>query len=532
MNQFWNRLAGIEHAARERYTAAIMTDQDVKSIYEQIISLSQNRSSLIAERRNLRKLNRRKVDTQDIDDKVKDLSHEIADLHAAAALTRKSARDKTGELMRSLESQRRAEVKLARQESGLWWGNYNAVVKAYERGRQMALRNGGQLQVKRYDGTGRLVNQIQGGLTVADLFGATHSQVAVDVLPDNAWTHPSRGERRRIQRTRLTATIFVRSGERRTVTWPMIMHRPIPQDCLIKEVVVTRRKVGPSWRWQVTFTCTRFVEMPSERTATSQIVAVDLGWRRLPEGIRVATVLRNDNAPADFIILPAYILDGFALIENLQSERATMKNNIVAWLKNLDWTTAPEALTVHLPALQDARFTSAARIASLAIAWRSHQGWNPEGCRRLERWRLDDKRLWLWEANQREKLLARRTDLYRRLSCEIVENADTVIINQLEIAKMSRLLSPEGKENPLSKAARRNRTIAAPSDLKKWIEIQARKIGAEVSIHETENWACHSCGAITVPEKPDNLQQTCAHCGITWDQDVNTCRVILKILGR
>ncbi|EFJ39246.1 hypothetical protein VOLCADRAFT_101201, partial [Volvox carteri f. nagariensis] len=163
------------------------------------------------ERKNLRKLNRGKVDTREFDEQIRELSHKIADLRGRAASARKRAREEAGEKVRALEVKRRAEVKLARQESGLWWGNYNAVVKAYERGRRVALRNGGQMQFKRYDGTGRFVNQIQGGMTVADLFGATHSQVTVEALPENAWTHPSRGERRRLQRTRLTATILVTS---------------------------------------------------------------------------------------------------------------------------------------------------------------------------------------------------------------------------------------------------------------------------------------------------------------------------------
>ncbi|NBJ13598.1 zinc ribbon domain-containing protein [Microvirga arsenatis] len=532
MNQLWNRLAEIEQVTREKYNTSIMTDQDVESIYQQIASSSDFQSSLIKERRSIRKQNGRKVETHNLDEQIRDLSHKIADLRNTAASSRKLAREKAGKRIRALEVERRAAVKLARQESGLWWGNYNAIVKAYERGRRIALRNGGQLQFKRYDGTGRIVNQIQGGMTVADLFGATHSQIAVDALPGDAWTHPSRGERRRLQRTRLTATIFVRSGERRTVTWPMIMHRPIPEDCLIKEVVVTRRKLGPSWQWQVTFTCTRSGSKQNRHTSTRRVVAVDLGWRRLPEGIRVATVVRNDDTPADFMIVPADIVDGFALIKTLQSRRDTMKNNIIAWLKTLDWAAAPEALTIHLPALQDATFISAGRVASLAIAWRNHQDWDAEGYRHLEKWRLADKRLWLWEVNQREKLIARRTDLYRRLSYNIVVNTDVVVINHLEIEKMSRLLLPEGKENPLFKAARHYRTVAAPSYLRKWIEIQARKIGATVVTQDMENWVCHACGAITMPARPYDLQQTCAHCGITCDRDMNTCRVMLKSFNR
>src|SRR5262245_5931450 len=45
-----------------------------------------------------------------------------------------------------IESERKAWVKKACHESGLWWGNYNAVYRAYERARTRALRTGAQLR--------------------------------------------------------------------------------------------------------------------------------------------------------------------------------------------------------------------------------------------------------------------------------------------------------------------------------------------------------------------------------------------------
>jgi hypothetical protein len=534
MNQLWNRLVEIEHATQEKYLSLISRDPAIDYIQDQISKLSAIQKSIKLDKKNIKDIDR-KADALEIDNRIKELSDKLYDLRGSAIVARKAARESAGDAIRALEVKRRTEVKLARQESGLWWGNYNAVVKSYERGRQIALRNGGQMRFKRHDGTGRFTNQIQGGMTVSDLFSATHSQVRVDNLPENAWTHTSRGERRRLQRTYLTITIFVRAGERRTVTWPMIMHRPIPDDCLIKEVVVTRRKIGPSWRWQVTFTCAHLPntqnadKKQSERPSTGRSVAVDVGWRRVAEGIRVATVLRNDNTPAKFIILPIDIVNGFALLETLQSQRDTMKNDVVTWLKSLDWTGAPEALTTYLPAIQTAEFISPARIASLALAWRSYGDWAIASYQRLEKWRLDDKRLWLWQVNQREKLLARRMDLYRRLAHEIVEGTDKVILNRLELAKMSRLFSADGAENPLSKAARRYRTFAAPAYLSRCIEMQARKIGAAVVVHDSPNWACHICGTISHPSRPADLQQTCAHCGMTWDRDLNACQVMLKI---
>jgi hypothetical protein len=51
----------------------------------------------------------------------------------------------------------------------------------------------------------------------------------------------------------LTATVYRRGLGRddnplSTVSWPMIMHRPLPEDCVIKEVVISRLGIEARWR--------------------------------------------------------------------------------------------------------------------------------------------------------------------------------------------------------------------------------------------------------------------------------------------
>ncbi len=153
--------------------------------------------------------------------------------------------------------ERKAAVKHARQESGLWWGNYNAVCGAYERARARALQTGATLRFRAFDGTGRFRNQIVGGMSVDDLFAGRHS-AGLRRAPVERCPHASvRAERRRRSRTTLTATVYTVARERRNLTWPMIMHRPIPADARIKEIIVTRKREGVRFRWSAIFVCTR-----------------------------------------------------------------------------------------------------------------------------------------------------------------------------------------------------------------------------------------------------------------------------------
>ena len=68
---------------------------------------------------------------------------------------------------------------------------------------------------------------------------------------------------------------FTARSERVFASWPMKMHRPLPADGVIKNVVVTRRTEGPFVRW----TCEITVEQATiEEAAPSGVIAIDVGW--------------------------------------------------------------------------------------------------------------------------------------------------------------------------------------------------------------------------------------------------------------
>ncbi|WP_210133830.1 hypothetical protein, partial [Escherichia coli] len=76
----------------------------------------------------------------------------------------------------------------------------------------------------------------------------------------------------------------------------------------------------------------------------------------------------------------------------------------------------------------------------------------------FEKWRREDKRLRLWERNQRDKIIRRRNDQYRQFARDIVEDASSITINVLDLSALSRVDKPSGGENPLPAAARHYRT--------------------------------------------------------------------------
>jgi transposase len=536
--QFWNALIEIERGHRDAYLAATADNPAVAALEARVREEVDVRAALVAERRARRKAARGRVPSKDLNDRITRTSQEIASLCAGLRQARRDARERVMDKMSEIHERRRAAVKRARQQfaqSGLWWGNYNAVAQSHEVGRKLAIKRGGQLRIRRHDGSGRFTNQIRKGsdpvltgMSVDDLFSGAMSQVSVGPLPDNAFTHPSRSERSRLQRTKLTATVFMRHGERRSVTWPMLMHRPIPDDCRIKIVTVKRRRLGDRWHWKATFVCTRACQLTLPEGG--RVVAVDLGWRKLPDGIRVATVLRNDEATPSFVVLDQATIDAFAHVDELRSRRDKMRDEITPLVRSLDWSGAPAAIAALGEGIKCSTVLGPNRLARLAIVWRDFPTYQHKAFEQLETWRRFEKKLWLEEVNLREKLRGRRRDYYRRAAKVIVAGARKVVIDRAGMAQAARVNHEDGRDPVLHAAARHNRTLAAPGELAKWINVQAAKVGAEVVEHGgVSTWICHCCGMEVAPSTPSALHQSCPHCHAYWDQDVNAARNLLRV---
>jgi hypothetical protein len=514
--QFWNVLVEIERGHRDHYLALTTDDPAVAALDARLREAADVRSALVAERRARRKAARSRVPSKDLDDRISQISKEIANLFAGLRQARKEARGRIVDRVTDIQQRRKAAAKQARQQfaqSGLWWGNYNAVAQSYEVGRKLVVKRGGELRFRRHDGSGRFTNQIRKGsdpvltgMSVDDLFSGAVSQVVVEPLPDRAFTHPSRAERGRLQRTRLTVTVSSHRRHARTVTWPMVMHRPIPDNCRIKVVTVKRRRLAGRWRWTVTFVCSRAAQSASLQNG--QVVAVDLGWRKMPEGIRVATVLRSDEASPSFVVLDQATINAFAHVENLRSRRDKMRDEIKPLVGSLDWADAPAPIAALSEAIKRAPALASNRLAHLIIAWRDFPAYQQKAFQRLETWRRADKKLWLEEANLREKLMGRRQDHYRRAAKAIVAGACKVVLDREGLAQAARVSHEDGRDPVL----------------------HAAKNGAEVVEHSgISTWLCHACAKEVVPADPSAQHQSCPHCCANWDQDVNATRNLLRV---
>jgi hypothetical protein len=440
----------------------------------------------------------------------------------------KEARAKAKSVLDALEAERKAAVKLARQprQSGLYWGNYNAVCASYDTARTKILKSGGELHFRHHDGSGRLVNQIQGGVSVEDLFANAKSQASIaerKLQPRTAKNGKPIGPGNACYTLTMTVYRTSRTSEgNRTVTWPMVMHRPLPDGAVIQEVHVHRRRIEARWVWTATFLC----RIPTAEVAahTGRVTAVDLGWRKTNAGLRVATIMRAGSDEREYMVLPNDVLEALERPERIRGHRDAALNvfDARAFLGRIDWACAPPELQAVEDRLRKAPKISTARLASLAIAWRRHLDYRPDDFGCLETWRKRDKHLWTYECNLRDQAQKRRLDFYRHAAARIVDGASVIVMKEFDLAQVART---EGRDNPLYAAARHQRQMAAVHTLRTWIETYTTRRGIRIHKHRgVSTRQCSECGERFDPPKPEELIHTCTHCGHASDQDVQACR--------
>ncbi len=541
-NQLWNQLVEIEHAARQAYREAMTADPAVATLEVEMQALGTERDALVEERKRLRQTARKRVKTPDLDEAIKAIGvRRREDVGPRLKAARQDAKERHKPAIDAVEQQRWAKVKEAcnTKVNGLWWPNCNAVHESYKTARRRAMKDGTELRFHRFTGEGRFTYQIQGGIDVAKLFDGSRAQISVRPVDPRAWSSDHRGERRRLARTELTLAVdsFVATegyGAFKTLRFPMMMHRPIPDGVRIKYVVVSRKRVGSQFRWAVTFTCTTEPQDTPLRTNLHAAAALNFGFRLMAGGeLRVAMRIDTDGQKHEYR-LPADMLDGWRHLEALRQKQDEELNAVLTTYRALvNADNAPEPLR-DFRRILGAPKLSARVLVRLWAVWREHAAeFHPDALATLNAWRRKNRRLYEEEANLRDKLNARRTDLYRVWALDIAQRYGALHIEDTNYQQLGRIRDQADGEVIVSEIRRLAR-IASPGAFRKYIELAAAKTGASIIKHAASRMTlkCHSCGheqnLADGKNARGNRLWTCGHCGETWDQDENFCINLLS----
>lgn len=520
MNRLWNSLVEIEHEHRTQYRALFSNTHEIAPLEERAHTLENEQADLRAQRKGLRQQAGARVPTPAIDARLREIAKDLQLARGAAKQMRTAIKDRLQPQITALQNERFEAAKKARQQSQLYWGNYNAVLQAYETARSQAMKDGTELKFRRFDGQGRFVVQLQDGCNVEGLTQGT-KPVKLDLTPT-----PIPG-RKGVPRPRLSMTVYTRDRQPRLVTWPIIYNRPLPEGfCRIQNVVVTRRRVATRWRYAVVFTC--LIDTPPSVSPSEASCGINLGFRTTSAGLRVATIHAKQYTYR--LQLSNAWMSHMDALEVLHQERDKARNQIHAVLK-AHWperpANIPEEFGERLENLVKAQQISTASLASIAICWRKYPDWWPAMFQRLESWRSADKKQFEREANDREHMMLVRREQYRLFARDLAQRFGLIRIGKIDLRSMAVLETADGAENKLHQRARRNRTRASLYLLQCEIEKQAAKFGSRVEyIGGATTTPCHQCGDRCAVSK-ENVMHVCEHCGAVWDQDENAARNIL-----
>lgn len=528
--KFWNRLVEIDRSHHAATQELISRDHEVGQLTMRIQQLNAQKEEAIRQSEQLQRTAQSvvKEGSEPLDQVISNLSAEIGTLQAQIIQKRKAAQLRNRPQLQQMEESRKAVVKQARRSSGLSSGNCNAVCKAFDLARVRAISKGTELPFHTFDGTGRFINQLPAGVTLKQLCNDTAMQVSIRSLPEGA--NPPEGEPRQPS-TLMAITAFVKKKENgqqfsRTLTFPMTLHPSLPEDAIIKEVAVKRSRAGRSFRWSATITAIP-PDSASAPVPSPLHCGIHLGWRSVPEGLRVATLV-DSKERVQYIVLPGFFLQRLDAIDQLKSQLDSALNEVLFSLRSqaeIIHRGVPAELRQQIDALFSKPRPAAKELAQLAFTWKSrYSGFLPEIWAKLEDWRKRNKSLRYEWGSLHDRALKWRMDFYRNVAKNIVSRYRMIVLRRIDLQALAAAEREEASTDPHQIQAGKLSDRAAISDLRKWIELRAIRSGAAVLYKQGNlSGTCPACGCVNKSKqsKPIISKFACEGCGRILDPDKN-----------
>lgn len=416
----------------------------------------------------------------------------------------------------------------ARAACGCYWGTYLTVEAA-----TAAASGTANPRFKRWrrSNPATLAVQLQGGRSAEAVF-EDNTLFRIEETPQ---------PRGKAQHT-ITMRVGTKENQAVWASWPLIYHRPLPEDAQIKWVKVKRETRAAKDYWSLHLT----VETgAAPRKARGALVAVDVGWRKAEDGMRVGYWQDENGGAAPIMLDPlpdpnrirdtGTIMERFRKVEDLCAIRDDRMNMLVtdlkAWMRGRkglpDWLREARRV-MHLWRSQD-------RFAGLYYKWRRNRFPKDDGgYEMLTAWRKKDKHLWTWEANLRTTTQRRRAAHYQRVAMQLAEQYGTLVINDFDLRKTQRHATLESGKHEIDQV-RWQQTKACCSSLRETLKQAFWRRGGYVILVPAAmvTRKCTICGYDEPWTRPEELVHTCENPDLaipqhSFDRDLNSTTNMLR----
>jgi hypothetical protein len=506
--RLWNTLVAIEHTRIAVYRR-IMHDAQQERIDTLREQLAAYRAEIQARRKAARA---KRIDTIDLAEPIANAKAEMS----ALIVIQKETKDERHDLKRTeltmLEERSNRRVKKARQAAanmGLFWGSYNDIVQRMDAGR----KHHGELRFQKFTGDGTLTAQIIGGAKVERSVGGNHTFFQIDrATPGQRWRY---------------ARMRIGSNADRSPVWleiPIVYHRELPVDGDIKSVSMSRRTVDGKIRWQLNVTVNTMAPILKQGIA----VGIDIGWRLLPEGVRVA-YWEDEYGVNDQMLMAASDLEQFGKVRSLRSicdrSRDEFLPALVEWL---DGREIPEPWQERSRYL--AQWKSTDRLADLVRWWSDNRlDSDEEIFTAASDWRRQYLHLAHWWRNLQDQMTLRLREQYRVFAAGIASRYGVLCVESFDLRSVAE--KPQPEETAVVTQANAYRQIVSPSMFRGALLNACKREGVEIimvdAAYTTRN--CHRCGHMDDWAQAESVHHRCSGCGTLWDQDRNAAINILRL---
>lgn len=533
-HKYYNRLIELnrEHRQRRDETMrAICPDWDavqqavdqavaeVERIVDEIRAANAKARRKVATKEDAARLKVAKAARKEAWEKRKVARAIVADHAATQVALGKLAIEYNGELVGDGPRRKGGQLKDARASCGVYWGTYLRVESAVEAAIKKSI---GLPRFKSWNhGEGSVAVQVQLGATWPELLsgagkvGGLIGRVSIRM----------RGKHRAP-----IATFWMRVGQEKAdrieidVSW----HRELPADAKIMGVALVRRPLAPHrmsdgkwhmrYEWSLQFTLR--TNSVKER-AKSGKCGIDVGWRLMEDGLRVAYVAGDDGGIEE-LRLPARLLSLREKGESLQAIRDRNWNAIIE--KVADWKAAkgdslPEWFREATKFMTHWR--GKGKLIRVLDEWREKRiDGDEEIVAAVQAWREQDTHLWQWQSACERQFRDRRKALYRQFAAKIRKSYHTVVVEECDWSKLARKAAPTDNTVDLTKWYMRAASIGMLRTL-------LVNDGAIKSDAKDTTKKCHACGSIEEFDHVKELVHTCSQCSLPWDQDYNAAMNLL-----
>jgi hypothetical protein len=539
-HQYYNKLVEIEQERRKAVVEAQLEFPHIAKAQEEY-EKANNLVQELMKQKKLAKSYDKKVEAPPQEQiKLAKEARKIASENAKKA--KAEEKEKLVPVYQTLEETFQQKYRALRKDSGLYWGNYLITEQAFDAARK-ATMSLGELnkkknpqkkkytlddwmkmpRFKKWTGHGAVAVQIQKGMNLSDVWGGD-TRLRIDPLPDNAFDKSiSRGKRKKLQRTMVHLRVES-SHDKKPIwaTWPLFMHRELPEGTIIKWAKVIRVPWYQRWKYQWKLQLTIEVPEPQLKSGRS-MVAVNAGWRKMEDGeLRVATwadIYGNTGEvrlDASFRkrIEKAESIRGFR-DKNLDKLRDFLMEQNIEGLDCSKWKSHKRFHRL----IKDQGENFPENVMQTLKEWYERPSKPPV----IESWSERDNHLWWYERGCRSGALNYRREIYRLFALEIAERYDIIVVENYDLREI--VEDPNRIQEPSAQ-----RVEGSPSELRGILRSTANRLGCLVIDGESKlaTQQCFLCGYEEPWDAASDVMHTCAGCGAEWDQDINNARNMLE----